>query len=221
MNELDEIRRTLEEYTLDSYNINNGWNKLQQRKGGGRYRLVRMIAGAAAACVIIGAGYWFLKEESDERKHHDVTVSGVQIHKEPKHIVGDSVVKSISGANESLGISALQKKPIHLANHRKEAAEINSALQDTNESAIKQQEQEHIGSTEESVERVPVAITQTETRNAKPLEVISEEKLLATVSAVVKTEPKQSKLKHFFISRGEQQEYTTEKYSSDLPMFQP
>ncbi|MCH5717345.1 hypothetical protein [Niabella hibiscisoli] len=218
MNELDEIRRKLEDYSLDGYNVNSGWDKLQQRKGRGRYRIIKMIAGVAAACVVLVAGYCFLKQEYNEPKHHKVTVSGIEVQKQREPIIADTVTKSMNSANE---IRALQKTSNHLTRHREKAPVITQELQAAKEKPVAPNEQTLIREKDVNIEKAPVIIAQRESPNNKPLEIVSEEKLLAMVSAVVKTEPKQSKLKHFFISRGEQQEYTTEKYSSDQPMFQP
>lgn len=217
MNEFDNIKKKLDGYSLENYNVSQGWDKLQKRNPGKRVSLLRISVRVAAACVTIIACYWLFRGEAGEvRKQHNVAESGIEAQKQAEQALPDTVIKRIDLINEAHGLPGLQKAANNTITKNKEREPvIIQELEDAKEKVIDWDEQNVIPGKNGSTENTPVIIVQRGDLNKKPLEIVSEEQLLAMISVAKDTEPKQGKLKKFFISKGEQQEYTIEKYSSD------
>jgi hypothetical protein len=214
MNEFDNIKRKLEGYGLDNYNVSQGWDKLQKRRRGKKFVLVKMIGAVAAACVMIVAGYWLLREKADGTTHQNVNTSVIQIQKQAERVVMDTGVKHINVVDENGGLSALQRPSGNLIKTRK-ITNVTAQKLDVKGQYMEQGGQNMMKEENVSTAGASVVVIQKESPKSKPLEIISEEQLLAMISVAREAKPKQGKLKKFFISKGEQQEYTIEKYSSD------
>lgn len=215
MKEFDNVKGKIDNYSLENYDVIEGWGKLQKRNRNKRLSVLRMSFGVAAASVLMVAGYWLLKEEFDMPVPPHDAVSKVKIQKHTKRVGADTMLNGIEAVNERIKLSVLQKISGNVLKHSEERVVIHTELQGAIEKPVEQNTIGLIPEQEVNIEKLPVAIAQKENHVTKPLEVVSEEKLLAMVSAVAEPEPKESKVLHFFISRGEQQEYTTEKYSSN------
>lgn len=215
MNEFEEIRKKLDDYRLESYNPSKGWAKLQKRNRSKKRMLIRMVATAAAACLLIITGYWLRREDADDKSRSEVASLSIPAKKIPGIASPDTVTKSSGTVNESLQLSVVKGISNNLKSNRERRVMVIKELKSVRENTDDRYRQSIIEEKNATAENVRVTIVSKGSSNNKSLEMVSEEQLLAMMSVVKEVEPKQSKLKKFLISKSQQQEYAADKYSSD------
>lgn len=213
MNEFDNIKKKMDSYSLDNYDLSQGWSKLQKRKPVKRFLILRISTGVAAACVLLITGYWLFNQD---HKKERVRISTIQKNRDKKsaaQLTDQHVLVKTDLVNKDQTYPKKRKQdPLG----RTEVAVFSFSQKNivSRDSANLLKSHPLVGNSTDPTEPVyPLAMNASGIQK-KSLEIINEQELHAMIMIPEEPQKKNSKLLTFFAEKGEQAEYTDVKFSS-------
>lgn len=210
----DHIKSKLSWYHLENYNVENGWHKFQAHHTKPEPSLLRVIAWAAAACLVIIAGVWSI--QYSKRVEEKSQASALAARR------GPTVPPATFNITAPETIDQREQKQV-MANKQKQQKQEQAISKPKPEIVVEQVQEPgftaHHHDEEKSESEPAIAAPDPVTTEARSLrahlpQVITVEQLDSMIFLSDEQRPNRGKVMAFIVKKGEQKEYVSPEHSS-------